>query len=503
MSIQQKLTHAYLWNLVGRWGLRFIGIGSTLVLVRLLPPEAFGIVATATIYIGFFETLSAIGVKRYLIAHTDLSNRDLNTAWTLRILIKLVLTVVLIASSSLIASFVGEPDLELIIIVISISGFLGAFGNIGLVKLEKDVNFKPMVQLGIVVKIITAVTTLGIAYIHPTYWALVIGSSVGALLNMFGSYIVYKYTPRFDWRFKMAMIANSTWLLLRGVLGYSKNRFDLFLVSSTFSSQQVGQYKIAQDFSILPFTELIGPATWGLFPALSHLKNDKKQLYLNTYKFLALTYLLIIPSIVGMFIVSEQFIYVVLGQQWTAVIPILGPLSIMMLGYPLQSLSHNIYDYLGKTKVSILLDVIALLLLAGVFYAAYSLAYLGDLTQFVYLRVAVAFFMFFVTAMFIKITLGFSLRALSIVILVPSVAALIMYASLEFGYMSYSNTLLGLLINVLLGSLYYGVSVTTIIYLVGKKSLIWGYWMSKISEAKSKLAPIIIDRIHLHLRKLR
>ncbi|UUM32887.1 oligosaccharide flippase family protein [Vibrio japonicus] len=480
MDITKKLTYAYIWNLIGRWGLRFIGIVSSLILVRLLPPEAFGIVATATIYIGFFETLSAVGVKRYLIAHTDLSDKDLNTAWTLRILIRFVITMILIASSGVIASFVNESDLQLIIILISISGFFGAFGNIGLVRLEKDVNYKPMVKLGIVVKVITAVTTLTIAYFNPTYWALVIGSFVGAFISLVGSYIIYKYSPRFDWRFNKAMLKNSTWLLTRSVLGYSKNRLDIFLVSNMFNSHQVGQYKIAQDFSTLPFSEIISPATWGLFPALSHLKNDKDLLYLNTYKFLALTYLLIIPSIVGTFIVSEQFTLVVLGDQWEALIPILGPLSMMMMGYPLQSLSHNIYDYLGKTKISISLDILALFFLAIAFSLANYVNMVGDLTQFAYVRVSVAVVMFLVTIAFVKITLGFSLRAIFIVITVPSVAAFVMYSGLSYGYMSEENTILGLATNVVLGGVYYAASVLMVIFFVGKKSVIWGYWLGKI-----------------------
>ncbi len=481
MDITKKLTYAYIWNLIGRWGLRCIGIVSSLFLVRLLPPEAFGIVATATIYIGFFETLSAVGVKRYLIAHTDLSDKDLNTAWTLRILIRLAITIILIASSGIISSFVNEPDLQLIIIIISISGFLGAFGNIGLVKLEKEVNYKPMVKLGIIVKVITAITTLTIAYINPTYWALVIGSCLGAVISLVGSYLIYKHSPCFDWRFNKDMLSNSIWLITRSVLGYSKNRLDIFFVSYLFSSHQVGQYKIAQDFSTLPFTEVISPATWGLFPAMSHLKNEKELLYLNTYRFLALTYLLIIPSIVGTFLVSEQFTWVVLGEQWEALIPMLGPLSVMMIGFPLQALSHNIYDYLGKTKISLLLDVLALIFISIAFFSASYVYKVSDLTLFAYVRSSVAVVMFFVTIMFIKMTLGFSLRAISIVVIVPSFAAFVMYIGLSYGYMNQENTIQGLITNVLLGGVYYTVSVLMLIFFVGKKSVIWGYWMRNIS----------------------
>lgn len=480
VSTSQKLTTAYIWNLLGKWVLRFIGIGSTLVLVRLLPPEAFGVVATATIYIGLFETLSSVGVNRYLIAHTELTESDLNKAWTFRILIRLAITLLLVFSASYIASFVNEPDVEWVIIAISLAGFLGAFGNIGLVRLEKAVNYKPTVQLGIVVKVITATTTLTVAFLYPTYWALVMGAIVGSVASLIGGYIIYRYSPTLDWHFDKAMLTNSTWLITRAVLGYTKNRLDVFLVSKFFNSYQVGQYKIAQDFSTLPFSEVIAPATWGLFPALSGMKNDKERLFLNTYKFLALTYLLIIPSIVGTFLVAEQFVWVVLGSQWTQVIPILGPLSIMMMAYPLQSVSHNIYDYFGKTKISISIDVVALTVLSLAFgIAAYYKSSLL-LTEFAHIRVAVSAFMFLATIVIVKLTLGISLIAMFSILLVPSIGALVMYMGLTQVYMSLENTLFGLLTNIVVGGFFYVIGVVIAMLVFKGRSVIWCFWFEKL-----------------------
>ncbi|MGR5133836.1 oligosaccharide flippase family protein [Vibrio alfacsensis] len=487
MDLVRNLTKSYAWLLFGRWGMRFIGIGSTLFLVRLLPPEAFGIVATATIYIGLFDTLSEVGVKRYLIAHTDLSDRDLNTAWTYRVVVKFLLTIMLILSAGFIAVFVNNPELRSVIIIISISGFIGALGNIGLVRLEKAVNYKPMVRLSMVVKVITAIITVAIAYYNQTYWALVIGSLIGSMVHVVGTYIVYQYVPRFDWKFDKAMVNNSGWLLLRAILGYLRNRFDILLASNIFSSTQVGQYKIAQDFSVLPFSEVIGPAIWGMFPALSHLKHDRERLYLNTYKFLAFAYLLIIPSVFGTFMVSEQFTLVVLGEQWVPVIPILGPLSMMMIGYPLRTLSNNIYDYQGKTNISAILDAISLLTIAVIFISAHFMNMVDNLHQFVVLRVFVFAFIFIFTIVFVKMTLGLSLLAVSSVIMVPLVASIMMYIGFTIGYVSLDNTLVGLFINVVLGIIYYASSVISLIYFASKKSIIWKYWMVKIQVSVSNL----------------
>ncbi len=486
-SLQYKLTSAYLWNLVGRWGVRLVGIISTLFLVRLLSPESFGIIATATIYIGFFETLSALGVKRYLIAHTNLADRDLNSAWTLSIFIRLVVSFIIISLAGTISSFVNEPELELVIIIITLAGFLRTFCNIGLVKLEKDVNFSSIAKLDIVVKVFTAIITVIAAYLYPTYWALVIGSCLGIILNVVGSYVICDYIPKFDFKFKREMIFNSIWLLIRGVFGYLKNRSDIFLVSSFFGSYYVGQYKIAQDFATLPSNEVIGPASIGIFPAFSHFRNNRERVYFNTYKILALIYSIIVPSVFGMFIVADQFVSVILGEQWQYLTPILGPLSIMMILYPIRSLSYNIFDFFGKTKMSVLLDVISFVLLCITFYYAYASSNINNLIEFTHFRVAIDVVIFFVTSLFVKYTLGFSLRVVAISILVPFVSSVIMLVAFNFIYISHDNSLVGLVTNVFLGCVYYAFSFFTIVFFIGGYSTVWGFWKDKILSLLSQV----------------
>ena len=57
------------WLLGMRWSVQLLGLGSTLVLARLLVPEDFGIVALATAYIAIVEGLTALPMSQALIRY--------------------------------------------------------------------------------------------------------------------------------------------------------------------------------------------------------------------------------------------------------------------------------------------------------------------------------------------------------------------------------------------------------------------------------------------------
>src|SRR3954470_25078762 len=85
------------WIIAWRMATRNLGLLSTLILVRLLEPSDFGLVALATGFISAIDALSAIGVDDALVRMPAL-NRDIyNTGFSLN-LMRGLLTALLIAA---------------------------------------------------------------------------------------------------------------------------------------------------------------------------------------------------------------------------------------------------------------------------------------------------------------------------------------------------------------------------------------------------------------------
>ena len=72
---------------------RSIGLVSLLILARLLSPQDFAVAAIISMTIYFFDVLSNVGNEQYIIQKAEIVDDDLNTAWTLSLIIKLTINI--------------------------------------------------------------------------------------------------------------------------------------------------------------------------------------------------------------------------------------------------------------------------------------------------------------------------------------------------------------------------------------------------------------------------
>src|ERR1700710_294949 len=85
-SVSQRAAMGAGWIIAWRVATRNIGLLSTLILVRLLEPADFGLVALATGLISSVDALSAIGVQDALVRAPDLDRDLYDTGFGLSVL---------------------------------------------------------------------------------------------------------------------------------------------------------------------------------------------------------------------------------------------------------------------------------------------------------------------------------------------------------------------------------------------------------------------------------
>ena len=152
--------------------IRGLGLISTLVLVRLLTPADFGLVAIGIMVIGLFKVLSDIGVNRYLIMHDNPTDDHYSAAWTLNLLSTAILIFILVLLAPFITHLLDEPQVTIVIRFLCLINLLSALKNVGLIKLEKEVDFKSVSKIGIYAKFVSVIVTILAAFYFKNYLAL-------------------------------------------------------------------------------------------------------------------------------------------------------------------------------------------------------------------------------------------------------------------------------------------------------------------------------------------
>ena len=163
---------------------------SSFVLLFLLSPADFGVMAVAMSFVAIMNSLTNFGVDSALISYQGDERHLLNDAWTLEIIKGLVLSLVLFLAAPSIASWMHQPTLLDILRVLSLAFIVQSGKNIGLVSERKRFNFKVLFKCELAMAVTSVIITIAIALLYHSPWAIALGYIAGWLNYFLLSYYV-------------------------------------------------------------------------------------------------------------------------------------------------------------------------------------------------------------------------------------------------------------------------------------------------------------------------
>src|SRR5690349_1747934 len=133
VRLQRNLLYGSALMIAMRWSTRLLGLFSTLILVRLLTPDDFGVVAMAMVILGLLEVFTHTSVDLALIRDRDPSREHYDTAWTLEIVQAIGLAIALVVVAPWAARYFNDERVAPVIYALALRAVLGSFENIGVV----------------------------------------------------------------------------------------------------------------------------------------------------------------------------------------------------------------------------------------------------------------------------------------------------------------------------------------------------------------------------------
>ncbi len=364
---------------------KLIGLISTLILVRLLAPSDFGLIAIVMLVLGFVNIFSVTGSEAYIIQKKDVSNDTVNTAWSIDLVLKITVASFIFFSAPWVADYYEKPQLIDALQVISLMPIIGVISNPGLWLLKKEQKYTLIVKISVISKVVSVLVTISIALIYKNYWALIIGHLSSVFLRTIGSYLIHPYRPCISFKYAKEQWQFSGWMTPQAILGYIRTQLDTFLVSHFYGTQQLGSYHVMKYLSFMPSSEILGPATNPLLVELANVRDDKVRFNYQFRLSFLVTILLAFPMVGFLVVYSKQIVELLLGHQWLAFSDIFGALSLLVLSFVFFSQASRVLLVFEKTKYLFYYELGAITILYG-----YLLFIgLGDLLSFTLNRVFV------------------------------------------------------------------------------------------------------------------
>ena len=333
-----------------------IGLISTLVLVRVLTPADFGLVAMAMAVVALVELMGAFGFDTALIQRQDSERHHYDTAWTFGVIFGIAIAIILLMLAVPAANFYHEPRLQLMLPVLAISALISGFGNIGTVAFRKELDFRKEFNFLLIKRLVGFAINLALALTFRSFWALIFSAVIGTIMSVFISYIMHPYRPRFNLVARGDLLHFSKWIFISNLIQFLHSRSTDFILGRTVGSYGLGIYNIANEIAVMPSTELIAPLNRAVYPIYTRLASTQDKLKERFLEVFGIISLLAFPIAIGLYCVSTLVVSVLLGPQWKAAVPIMQIAGLSGLMSALQSNMYLAILAIGQPKANTFLS---------------------------------------------------------------------------------------------------------------------------------------------------
>ena len=321
-----------------RWTDRLIGIASTLILARLLVPDDFGIVAMASLVVGFAEVIFDLGVNVALIQKKSPNQSFYNTAWTLRIMQSLCVVTFLFLMAPFAADYYNDERVTNAIRIMALSIFIMSFENIGIVNFQKELNFVADAKFTLSKRLAAFFIAIILTLIFNNYWGMILGALCGRLFGTILSYFAHPMRPWFSLSYFKDIFSISQWVLVKNVSQYLDGNLHIILVGGISKTNITGGYTLASEISDVPSNDLLAPINRVLFPAFARVKDNRTELTKLLLMAQSIQVMVTFPACVGLLFTARELVPVALGEKWLFIVPFI---QILALSNVIQSISSS------------------------------------------------------------------------------------------------------------------------------------------------------------------
>lgn len=312
------------WKAFSQVSVQAMAVVTTIFIARLLTPTEVGLMAMVMVFATLAINLSDVALGAALVQRETLTEEDRSTAFWLNNAVGVLLTVAAFFLAGPIANLFGEPQVELLLQVTSITFILTTLGATQNSLLIREMRFRSLEVRAVIASAIAGTVAIVAAFLGAGTWAIVAQSITITAVSTALVWRASWWRPRFlvSRESLRQLTGFSSWIVGARLLAYLNSNADNYLVGRYVGSAALGAYSIAYNVMLVPITRLAGPVQEVFYPALSKIREPLRvgEAWLRATKMVAL---ITVPAFAGMAVVAEDFVAVVLGDQWDDAVPVL------------------------------------------------------------------------------------------------------------------------------------------------------------------------------------
>lgn len=376
-----KIITSLLWKFIERLGTQGIQFIVMIILARFLLPEDFGLIVVVTIFISIATVITQSGFNTALIQAKKIDELDLSSVFHLNLFIATILYTILFFISPFIASFFDQPQLTLILRILSISLFFGAFNSIQHTIIARSMQFKKLFVSSLSGVIISGIIGITMAYSNLGIWSLVIQQLLFHIIVTLTLWYTVKWRPQLLFSMeRIRRLFSFGWkLLLSSLIDTVYSNIKNLIIGKLFSPSILGFYNRGEQFPSVIVNNINGSILSVIFPALSSQQDNVKRVKEMMRRAIVTSSFVVFPMMVGLAVIAEPLVKVLLTEKWLPAVPFLQIFCAIYALWPIHTANLQAINALGRSDIYLKLEIVKkilgiLILIVTIPYGVYAIA---------------------------------------------------------------------------------------------------------------------------------
>lgn len=348
-----KIINNFIWKISERFGSQIVSFIVSIILTRILEPEAYGKIAILMSFIGIFAVFCDSGLGNALIQKIDSDQNDFSTVFFFNVSLCSLICLFLFWGAPFIAFFFNDTELKFLLQALCFTLPLYGIRNIQQAYISKRMLFKSFFYSTLLATIVSAIVGVSYALSGGGAWALVSMQLSYQLTDIFVLSLIVPWFPKvfFSISRLKKLFSFGGRILLSGVLESIYSSLRSLIIGKFYSQESLAFYSKGRSIPDLIGVNINSSIESVMFPVLSNNQNNIDTLKKLTKKTIKLSSLAMFPCLMGLIGVADSLIVILFGQKWVDSIPYLRLFCLYFILFPFHTANLNVIKSLGRSDI--------------------------------------------------------------------------------------------------------------------------------------------------------
>lgn len=344
-------------SMLSRYAVYAVNLLSMMVLARIFTPETFGTVAAIMVFFVFFQLMAEAGLGPAIINLRQLAREDRDGLFGLTLAIGLLLALLFAALAPLFLAFYQLPRVDEVVPYIAVSLLFFAASILPNALLLREQAYFRIAHGGLAAELLSTAATISLVQSIDPLHALAAKGAFSAATQFFVIWYFSANTefgrPRPGRKFSAIkpLLGFSGYQFGFNFINYFSRNLDNILVGKYIGASALGNYDKAYQLMRYPLMLLTFAMTPAIQPVIRKYADQpcKVEAIHRDFTFK----ISILGALAGlvMFCFAEWGVLVLLGTQWSDVVPIVRVLAIAVPVQVVLSTSGSFFQAMGRADL--------------------------------------------------------------------------------------------------------------------------------------------------------